>query len=137
MAFTVRPTRLEDYEAVFGLVHDSGVSMDFTKDMFRKMLEHNPDCYFVAEADGKIIGNVFGMHDGAFRGYIGSLVVADDYRRQSVASALVENLLDRYRELGLNRVFAHILKSNEASLALFRKLGMNPSDGHYVVDNLH
>lgn len=61
MDFTIRPTREEDYEAVFGLVHESGVSLDFTEDMFKRMLEKNPDCYYVAEAEGKVVGNVFGM----------------------------------------------------------------------------
>jgi len=137
MDFTIRQTKEDDYEAVFALVHDSGVSLDFTEQQFRSMLRRTPECYYVAEADDQVVGNVFGMHDGAFRGYIGSLVVAEPYRRRGIAKALVKELIGVYESLGLKRIFAQIEKTNEASLGLFRSLGMNPSETHYVVDNLH
>ncbi|MBI4174623.1 MAG: GNAT family N-acetyltransferase [Candidatus Aenigmarchaeota archaeon] len=136
MNYSIRETRPTDFDAVYNLLEKGKIPISvLNEERFRKLLEKNGDCCFVAEADGIVVGNVFGMHDGAIRGYIGSLAVADDYRRRGIGKALVTKVLNVYKSLEIPRIFAHVEKTNDASIRLFKSLGIEPRETHYLIDN--
>ncbi len=87
----------------------------------------------MAEYKGKVIGNVFGVADGAFIEYIRRLAVKDGYRRHGVGKKLVEAVFERFGESGMPLIFANVKKINGPSLKLFKNLGFEVRDSHYLV----
>ena len=56
-------------------------------------LERNPGMSFVALSSGKVVGVTLAGHDGR-RGYIHHLAVHPDFRRQGLASRLVNRCIE-------------------------------------------
>ena len=81
-------------------------------------LEQWPETYLVAEADGRIVGAVFGTHDGR-KGWINRLAVHPEYRRRGVASRLVTACEQALHAQGIDIVAALIEGENAASMATF------------------
>jgi phosphinothricin acetyltransferase len=81
----------------------------------------------VAREDGEVLG--FGSF-GDFRAWPGyrttvehSVHVADGQRRRGIGAQLVGALIDEARALGMHVMIAGVVSTNEASLALHRRLG--------------
>jgi L-amino acid N-acyltransferase YncA len=84
-----------------------------------------------AEEDGEVVG--YGSF-GDFRAFDGyrfsvehSVYVAEGARRRGVASALLEALIEKARELGKHVIVGGIASDNHASIALHLKLGFTES----------
>jgi ribosomal-protein-alanine N-acetyltransferase len=77
---------------------------------------------FVSERNCAIAGIVVGRQvlDEA---EILNLAVAQGMRRQGQGLALVRQLLDRFREGGVSRVFLEVRESNSGGIAFYRGLG--------------
>ncbi len=58
-----------------------------------------------------------------YRGYIGMLAVRPDYRKQKIASKLVNTVLDRMKELGADECVLEAEVTNKGALNLYRRLG--------------
>ncbi len=135
MKSIIRKIKEKDYKQISELLQrNKMISDEFTKKKFNKVIHRNKGFCYVAEIDGKIVGTVFGMHDGAFHGYIGKLLVAKDYRRQKIASELVSKLVDRFKKNGIYLVFAHVEKKNKPSLKLLKSLRFEIQNSHYLID---
>ncbi len=74
------------------------------------------------EEDGKLIGVVIVTNDTR-KGWINRLAIDPDYRRQGYGEQLVQAAEDALHEMGLHLMAAFIEEGNDASLALFEKLG--------------
>jgi L-amino acid N-acyltransferase len=81
----------------------------------------------VAREQGEVLG--FGSF-GDFRAWPGyrttvehSVHVSADHRRRGIGALLVQALIDEARALGMHVMIAGVVSSNEASLALHRRLG--------------
>ncbi len=57
------------------------------------------------------------------KGWINRLAIDPDYRRQGYGEQLVQAAEDALHEMGLHLMAAFIEEGNDASLALFEKLG--------------
>lgn len=135
MVWNIRETREEDFEGVGEVLQEANLKdPHFTKEKFKKMLERNKGFCYVAEEKNKIVGTAFGMHDGAFRGYIGKVAVAKEYRKQKIASKLIETIIRKLGELEISLIFAHVKKENEASLQLFKSVGFKIRESRYLMD---
>ena len=134
MQTIVRETINEDFIAVSKLLQHPNIAGEIKPYKFDKILKRNRGYCFVAEADGKVIGTIFGTHDGGSIGYVYKLVVDESQRRQKVATKLVQRLLEKFDKEGIPLVFAHTGKTNEASLKLLLSLGFEIRDSHYLVD---
>ena len=135
MAFSIRETREEDFEGISALLRDTKLADSyFSEGRFRKMLDRNRGCCYVAEDDSKLIGSAFATHDGAFRGYIQKVAVAKKYIRQGVASKLMEAIIQKLEEAGIPLIFAHAEKGNKPSVELLKSLGFEIRDSHYLID---
>jgi ribosomal protein S18 acetylase RimI-like enzyme len=87
-----------------------------------KKLQRDPDLFLVAELDGEIVGTVFGGFDGR-RGMMYHLAVAKEYRKQGIASKLVEELELRLRARGCIRYYLLVTRDNETAIRFYEKRG--------------
>jgi ribosomal protein S18 acetylase RimI-like enzyme len=90
------------------------------------------------ELGGDLIGVVLITHDGR-KGWINRLAVLPEYRRQGHAVRLVGEAERVLRELGMTVIAALIEGGNDASLALFARLGYTEQPGgiHYLSKRDH
>ena len=78
--------------------------------------------YFTAYVDGKLAGYA-GMYSVCEIGMVNNIAVFPEYRRQGVASALIEALSDAGRKRGLSSLCLEVRASNTAALSLYEKNG--------------
>ena len=74
------------------------------------------------EEDGKLMGVVIVTNDTR-KGWINRLAIDPAYRRQGYGEQLVHAAEEALHEAGLHLMAAFIEEGNDASLALFEKLG--------------
>lgn len=131
-----RETKPEDFVGVKKLLESAGLSGKWlTRKLFNKLLKKNRGLYFIASHKGRIIGNIFSFEDGGYCAYLYKLAVDPAYRRQGVATALLKKAVSALKARGANYFFGHVKKSNKASLALLKFLGLKPDLNFYIVDN--
>jgi ribosomal protein S18 acetylase RimI-like enzyme len=76
----------------------------------------------VAQVGNRIVACIMSGHDGR-RGYLQHLVVHQDFRRNGIADALVENCLSSLEKIGIRKSHVDVLKSNEAGADFWRRQG--------------
>jgi RimJ/RimL family protein N-acetyltransferase len=84
------------------------------------------------EEDGRLIGVVLATNDTR-KGWINRLAIDPDYRRKGYGEELVRAAEDALHEAGMHLMAAFIEEGNDASLALFEKLGYAPHQHLYYV----
>ncbi len=99
-----------------------------TKDWQNRMANVPENVYsFVAEIDGKIVGNLgFEICKNPRRRHAGSfgMGVMDDHQGQGVGSALLSALIELADQwLNLRRIELTVYTDNEAAVALYKKFG--------------
>lgn len=126
MSVQIRLMKIEDYDAVIALWQRAGLSFEphgrDSRQSIARQIEDSGDLMFVTEADGQIVGTVFGSHDGR-KGWINRLAVDPRYRRHGIAQQLVKHAEEALAREGLIIVAVLVEATNESSLGLFRKLG--------------
>ena len=78
--------------------------------------------FFVALADNVLIGTVVAGYDG-HRGWIYSIAVAPETRRQDVGSALMKHAERELDNRGCRKVNLQLLASNAGTAEFYRTLG--------------
>jgi ribosomal protein S18 acetylase RimI-like enzyme len=126
---TLRELSAEDYDALVRLWEEGGLPYKprgrDTREAFTAQLPEPTSIYLGAEVDGELAGAVLGTHDGR-KGWINRLVVSPAHRRLGVGRALVDEVERRFAELGLG-IFACLIEDwNDASAAVFERLGYRP-----------
>jgi ribosomal protein S18 acetylase RimI-like enzyme len=94
------------------------------------MLDSEENVVLVAEENGAIVGYVFAALEPLSwkdlrgpAGFIHDIAVADEARRQGVATQLIEAAISWLREHGAPRVILGTASQNTAAHTLFHKLG--------------
>jgi len=82
-----------------------------------------PDGFLVAEVDGKIVGYLIGVLRWGTTGHILAIATDPSYQKQGIASALMENIIDRLRSKKAKLVRLEVRKSNVAAQQFYLKLG--------------
>ncbi|MEX0621444.1 MAG: GNAT family N-acetyltransferase [Candidatus Woykebacteria bacterium] len=131
----IRETQLADYEQITQLLRGQKLLTDFSKEAFAKMLVRNKGFYLVAESNGKLVGTVFGSHDGGLFGYVYRAAVAKEFQNKGVGAALVKELLSRFSKADITQVFARIHKNNGHSLSFFQKMGFKLREDLFLADS--
>ena len=75
-------------------------------------LKRNPSTCFVAEHENKLIGAIMVGSDGR-RGYIYHTALCAQYRRQGIASQLVDTALQALKQCGINKVALVVFDRNK------------------------
>ena len=123
-SLALREFTMTDYEAVDGLWRRAGLWMrpSDRPDRVALKLTRDPDLFLVAEAGARIVGVAMGGWD-ARRAYVYHLAVDPDWRRRGVASRLMDELEERFRQRGALKAKLQIVKGNDASTAFFSARG--------------
>jgi len=94
----------------------------------------NPDLFYVAEADDKLVGFIYGREPNPpaetlrkwkanKAGFIESLVVAEEHRRKGIATALLDKFFQACRNMGIDVVSLAVPAEEEGARKLYQKLG--------------
>ena len=75
--------------------------------------------FLVCEIDGRVVGVVRGNYDGS-RAIIHQLSVHPAYQKQGIGTALVKEIVKRFRQMGAPTVSASV---TEESLPFWQKVG--------------
>lgn len=85
------------------------------------------DLFFVAEEAGRVVGTVMAGYDG-HRGWIYSMAVHPDIRKQGFGSALLGHALQQLKSRGCTKVNLQILAANTEVLDFYRAHGFEMED---------
>lgn len=131
MSICIRPVNLQDYDLIFALWNSTEQSkralnpVDDSREGIERYLKRNPTTCFLAyddNDDGKIAGVILTGHDGR-RAIIHHMCVHPDYRRQGIASALVQKAEDALMKEGITKIFGLVFKDNDAANAFWENQG--------------
>ncbi len=85
-------------------------------------LKFQPELFFVAESEGKIIGSVMTGYDG-HRGWLNYLGVHPDHRKNGCGRLLIEHSIKKLKELECPKINLQVRNSNTAVKDFYKKLG--------------
>ena len=122
----IRTMVLSDYDLVHSLwMSCAGMglnNLDDSKAGIERFLKRNPHTCFVAENESDIVGVIMAGNDGR-RGYIYHTAVKSKYRKQGIATALVEHTMMALKSLGINKVALVVFDRNESGNLFWEKIG--------------
>jgi ribosomal protein S18 acetylase RimI-like enzyme len=90
--------------------------------VIRDKLAVQRDLFFVAVADGVLVGTVMAGYDG-HRGWVYSLAVSPAARRRGIGTALMRHAERELTRRGCSKINLQVLASNAATVAFYTKLG--------------
>jgi len=121
----IRPYQESDERTVIELWNEASPAHAPHNDpatAIRKKLEMQRELFFVAEMDGVVVGTAMGGYDG-HRGWIYTVAVNSQFRRQGIGSALIRRVEEGLSNLGCLKVNLQIFSSNAEVVAFYEKLG--------------
>jgi ribosomal protein S18 acetylase RimI-like enzyme len=99
---------------------------DPVEDIQRKLV-FQPDLFFVALLDGKVIGSIMVGYEG-HRGWINYLAVLPEHQRRGYGRKLVEKAVDELKKLGCLKVNLQVRRSNVSVVEFYKHLGFKDDD---------
>ena len=134
MNISIRPVTIEDYDGIYELWNSTEQSkralnpVDDSREGLERYLKRNPTTCFLALAkDGsgdapQIAGVILTGHDGR-RAIIHHMCVHPSYRREGIATLLVQKAEEALRKEGINKIFGLVFKDNDVANAFWEKQG--------------
>jgi len=99
---------------------------DPVEDIQRKLV-FQPDLFFVALLDGKVIGSIMVGYEG-HRGWMNYLAVLPEHQRRGYGRKLVEKAVDELKRLGCLKVNLQVRRSNVSVIEFYKHLGFKDDD---------
>ena len=99
---------------------------DPVEDIHRKLV-FQPDLFFVALFDGKVIGSIMVGYEG-HRGWMNYLAVLPEHQRRGYGRKLVEKAVDELKRLGCLKVNLQVRRSNVSVVEFYKHLGFKDDD---------
>lgn len=122
----LREMRIEDYDALMELWTEAKLLYKpkgrDRRDNIERELQQPSAVFLVAEKDGKLVGSIFGTHDGR-RGWINRLAVSPSYRQQGIAAQLIKEVEMRLDAIGIEIIACLVEDWNTVSMKVFQRLG--------------
>jgi len=133
MSVSVRPATVDDVDALVGLyaaVAEEGrwiggeapVDKVERRPRFETTIRRDDAQFFVAEDDGRMVGELSIEVAGYGVADLGMMVAADA-RGRGIGSALLSAAIEWARGAGAHKVALQVWPHNEAGIALYRKFG--------------
>jgi len=124
-----------DYEHALRLWQNMGAGITVSRsdgiDEIEKKLQRDPDLFLIAEWNGRIIGTIIGGYDGR-RGMIYHLAVQPDFRNQSVASQLLEEVEKRLQAKGCIKCYLLVFADNLDAARFYENRGWREMKGDRI-----
>ena len=120
---------MDSYEMIIKLWKKAGISVGSTdkKEEIERMLKRNPSLLLVGKLDEKLISVVMGGFDGR-RGYVHHLAVDPDYQKKGFGKMIMDELIARFRKMGVHKVHLFIEKYNKEVVEFYINLGWEIRD---------
>jgi predicted N-acetyltransferase YhbS len=116
-----RAANPEDYENIRQFLAENGWEKRVAdRERFRRLMD-NADRTVVAFEGERIVGFARALCDDVSNGYIGTVAVAEDFRRKGIGRALVERLT------GDDPHITWVLRAGRGSAEFWKKIGFSPS----------
>ena len=127
MKIHIRPCLAEECPQVLKLWEAAEATPSRTDNIqeLRRLVDENHDLFLVADLAGRLIGSVIGGWDG-WRGNIYRLAVDPQYRRQGVATDLMEEIDRRLVSKGAKRITALVEREHDDAVGFWD--GLRKSD---------
>ncbi len=117
----IRPMERSDVERISRLEEET-FSMPWSREAFLEMIEKEDARYYVAEADGEVVGGC-GVLMIAGEGDITNVVIDKKYRNQGIGTKMLQYLIEDGYKNGLTAFTLEVRVSNESAIRLYEKLG--------------
>lgn len=134
MSIIIRPVTIEDYDGIFALWNSTEQSkralnpVDDSREGIERYLKRNPTtCFLALSKDGsgdasEIVGVILTGHDGR-RAIIHHLCVHPAFRKEGIASSLVQKAEEALKKEGINKIFGLVFKDNDIANSFWEKMG--------------
>jgi ribosomal protein S18 acetylase RimI-like enzyme len=93
----------------------------------QKKVNFQPELFFVALVDNKVIGSIMAGYDG-HRGWINYLAVLPSYQKRGYGRGLVEGAVHELRKLGCLKVNLQVRGSNISAVEFYKHLEFKEDD---------
>ena len=119
---------MQDYHlpAVFELEEKLFAGEEWSRDQFYSELSQVPDTrmYWVALHNKRVVG-YFGLMAIDDFADVATLAVAPDYRRQGIASRMIDTIIAEAIRRGATRMLLEVRTDNTAAIELYKKHGFS------------
>ncbi|KAA6224497.1 GNAT family N-acetyltransferase [Streptomyces albofaciens JCM 4342] len=125
----IRTAVPDDAENVLAFWREAAEGTSITDDVdgVTRLVRRDPQALLLAESDGLLVGSVIAGYDG-WRCSLYRLAVLPSYRRQGVATALLEAAERRFLAVDGRRGDAMVLESNERAHRAWSAAGYRRED---------
>lgn len=113
---------LDDDLDIISDIESRSFSMPWKKEDFKHLIEDNQSVYMVILVDGTPVGTAGYTYNG-FEGYINNVVIEESFRGQGLSKILMDALLSKGRENGINDYTLEVRVSNAPAVRLYESLG--------------
>ena len=93
----------------------------------QKKIDFQPDLFFIALLNGKVIGSVMVGYDG-HRGWLNYLAVLPEWQKRGYGRKLIDKAIAELRKLGCLKVNLQVRKSNVSVISFYKHLGFKEED---------
>jgi GNAT superfamily N-acetyltransferase len=139
MSVTVRPASEEDIETVEAVARDAwyaayggflapetveaGLAENYDAELLAAAVDHDDVEFLVAVADGEVVGFASAERTWADEVELHTLYVHPDRWGEGVGSALLDEIAEWAREVGVDRIACGVLADNAVGVGFFEARG--------------
>jgi ribosomal protein S18 acetylase RimI-like enzyme len=132
----IRLLSINDYDSIIALWKSADLPFKPNgrdkRENMKVQMKIDPDLFIGAFEKDKLIGAIIGTDDGR-KGWINRLAISHEHTRSGVATRLIVELEEALKKRGRRIICTLIEDPNEASFALFKKVGyFKHDDIHYL-----
>lgn len=104
-------------------IEGEAFSLDrYPVELMREHLQENPAGFLVAEVKGEMAGYIIGSVEGK-TARIESMAVSQRWRRNGIGRAMLDHVLQQFRESGIGEVELQVRVDNTPAISLYDAVG--------------